>query len=192
MLSITDLLRYPHITKPNQLLHNLNTDLKLTFKLKMTTDYIEKPHKRSPALIAIVIYKAFTAALLAITCIALFLTINNYQYLADFSDEYALTGKREILKWLLEYILNLNPRTLQFSGIVTGLYAGVTTAEAIGLWYQQGWARILVLALVGISIPPEIYEIIVGISPLKLVVLLVNLAVFWYLLRHSLNEDVTN
>lgn len=192
MLSITDLLLYPHIIQPIQLRANFNTVLKVTLKLNLIINYMEIQRKRSPALLAIVMYKAFTALLLAITSIALFLTIHNYQYLADFSDEYALTGKREILKWLLEYILNLNPRTLQFSGIVTGLYAGVTTAEAIGLWYQQGWARILVLALVGISIPPEIYEIIVGISPLKLVILLVNLAVFWYLLRHSLNEDVTN
>jgi uncharacterized membrane protein (DUF2068 family) len=52
------------------------------------------------------------------------------------------------------------------------------------LWYQKSWARLLVLGLVGISIPPEIFELIKKITIPKFLVILVNVAVFWYLLQH--------
>ena len=143
-------------------------------------------NKRTAGLIAIVIYKAFSAVLLAVTSVALFLAVKNSQGLAAFSEEYALTGKREMIKWLIEKIANLNPKTLQFSAVVTGIYAFVTAIEAIGLWYQKAWARILVLVIVGIGTLPEMFELFRGISPLKLVVLVLNIAVFWYLLGHSI------
>lgn len=140
--------------------------------------------KHSVGLVAIICYKAFVASLLMVTSIALLLALKNYQYLEDFSDNYVLEGKESIINWLVEKLLNYNPKTLVFSGIGSGIYAIVTAIEAIGLWYEKPWAHILVLVLVGISIPPEIYELIRGISIIKLVVFLVNLGVFWYLLRN--------
>ncbi|MDZ7956711.1 MAG: DUF2127 domain-containing protein [Aulosira sp. DedQUE10] len=140
--------------------------------------------KRSVGLVTIVCYKGFVASLLMVTSVALLLALKNYQYLEELSDNYVLEGKASIIHWLVEKILNYNPKTLVFSGIASGIYAIVTAIEAIGLWYEKRWAHILVLVLVGISIPPEIYELIRGISIIKLVVFLVNLGVFWYLLRN--------
>jgi len=119
-----------------------------------------------------------------VTSIALFLALKNYQMLDDFSDNYVLEGKAKIIDWILDKILNLNPQTLVFASFSSGIYAIVTTIEAIGLWYEKRWAHILVLCLVGISLPLEVYELMRGISPIKLVIFLVNAAVFWYLLRN--------
>jgi|SRR6476469_3953621 len=143
-------------------------------------------NKRAPGLIAIVAYKAFTASLLAVTAVALFLTLNNYQSLDRFAEDYALTGKREIIIWVLEKITTFDPKTIKYSGLLAAAYSIVTAIEAVGLWYQKVWATILVLVLVGVSIPVEIVELIKGISLLKLIVFLVNAAVFWYLLRHAI------
>lgn len=140
--------------------------------------------KRSFGLMAIVSYKAFVATLLLITSIALFFALKNHQYLEDFSDSYVLEGKAQIIDWVVGKILNLNPKKLAFSGVATGIYAIVTAIEAVGLWYEKRWAHILVLVLVGISIPPEIYELIRGLSPIKLVVFLLNIGVFWYLFQN--------
>jgi hypothetical protein len=82
---------------------------------------IMKKNKRTPGLIAIVIYKAFSAILLAVVSVALFLAVKNSQFLVAFSEEYALTGKREIIKFSLEKITSVNPRTLQFSAIATAI-----------------------------------------------------------------------
>ncbi|MGV0027418.1 DUF2127 domain-containing protein [Phormidesmis priestleyi] len=137
--------------------------------------------KRPFGLLAIVFYKAFVASLLTVTAIAIFLTLKNFEGLQDFAESYELEGKSGIITWLLEKVLNIDPKTLRFSAIGTAIYASVTAIEAVGLWFEKRWAHILVLVLVGISIPPEIYELIQGISPLKLIVFIVNIAVFWYL-----------
>ncbi|MBD2605751.1 DUF2127 domain-containing protein [Scytonema hofmannii FACHB-248] len=140
--------------------------------------------KRPPGLIAIVIYKGFVALLLTATSIVLLLALKKHDTLVVFSESYILEGKREVIEWLLEKIINIKPQTLKFSGIATVIYAVVTAIEAIGLWYEKTWAKILVIGLVGISIPPEIYELIKGISILKIIVFLVNIAVLNYLIRH--------
>jgi uncharacterized membrane protein (DUF2068 family) len=140
--------------------------------------------KRPLGLVAIVFYKSFAALLLMVTSIALLLTLKNYQTLEAFSENYVLESKSIIIDWLLNKVLNLNPRTLAFSGIGAGIYAIVTAIEAVGLWYEKRWAHILVLGLVGISIAPEIYELIRGISLLKTFIFLLNLAVFAYLFRN--------
>ncbi len=142
-------------------------------------------------LAAIVFYKAFSASLLAMTSVALLLALKNREGLEYFSNEYVLRGKIEIIKWLLEKFVNLNPRTIEFSGIAAGVYAAVSAIEAIGLWYQKTWAMLLVVGLVGISIPAEIYELIRGASPVKISVFLVNVVVFGYLLHHWLKSRKT-
>ena len=140
--------------------------------------------QRPPGLIAIVIYKSFVASLLTVTSIALLLALKNHQALEDFSESFFLESKLKIVEFLLDKVLVLKPKTLLFSGLAAELYAVITAVEAIGLWYEKGWATILVLVLVGISIPPEIFELIRGVTVLKLVLFIANVAVFWYLLHH--------
>ncbi|MEJ6484503.1 DUF2127 domain-containing protein [Nostoc punctiforme UO1] len=140
--------------------------------------------KRPLGLVAIVVYKSFAALLLMVTSIALLLTLKNYQTLEAFSENYVLEGKSIIIDWILKKVINLNPRTLAFSGIGAGVYAIITSIEAVGLWYEKRWAHVLVLGLVGISIPPEVYELVRGISLIKIFIFLLNLAVFGYLLRN--------
>ncbi|BDI20786.1 hypothetical protein ANSO36C_65880 (plasmid) [Nostoc cf. commune SO-36] len=140
--------------------------------------------KRPPGLIAIVIYKGFVALLLTATSIILLLALKKHDTLVAFSESYILEGKREVIEWLLEKIINIKPQTLKFSGIATAIYAVVTAIETIGLWYEKTWAKILVIGLVGISIPPEIYELIRGVTILKFLVFMANIAVLWYLIRH--------
>ncbi len=140
--------------------------------------------QRPPGLIAIVLYKSFVASLLSVTSIALLLALKNHQALEDFSESYLLESKLKIVEFLLDKILSIKPKTLLFSGLAAGLYAALTAVEAVGLWYEKGWATILVLVLVGISIPPEIYELFQGVTILKLVVFVANVAMLWYLLHH--------
>ncbi len=46
-------------------------------------------NKRSPGLVAIVIYKGFVALLLTATSIILLLALNNHQSLVEFSESYS-------------------------------------------------------------------------------------------------------
>ncbi|MEG3987346.1 DUF2127 domain-containing protein [Microcoleus sp. S28C3] len=140
--------------------------------------------QRAPGLIAIVLYKTFVAFLLIVTSIALLFALKNHQALEDFSESYLLETKLKIVEFLLDKVLQIQPKTLLFSGLAAGVYAVLTVLEAVGLWYEKGWATILVLVLVGISIPPEIYELVEGFTVIKLAVFIANIAVLWYLLHH--------
>ena len=140
--------------------------------------------QRPIALRLIVFYKCFVATLLFITAIAAIFVMKNHEELAEFSSSYLLSTKLFIVKWLVNKLLTIAPNSLKLSGIVAGVYALVTAIEAIGLWYEKEWAMLLVLGLVGISIPPEVFELIQGITVIKLLVFSINMAMFLYLLRH--------
>lgn len=140
--------------------------------------------QRPTALRLIVLYKCFEATLLLITAIAAIFVMKNQEDLAEFSSSYLLTTKFSIVKWLANKLLTIDSNSLKLSGIVAGVYALVTAIEAIGLWYEKDWATLLVLGLVGISIPPEIFELIRGITVIKLLVFSINIAIFLYLLCH--------
>jgi uncharacterized membrane protein (DUF2068 family) len=140
--------------------------------------------RRPIGLVAIVVYKGFVALMLAITSIALLLALKNRQNLVEFSEPYALESNRFLINWVLDKILNMNPRTLEFSGIATGLYAIVSGVEAIGLWYEKAWAEVLVISIVGLSIPFELFELLQKVSLLKLGILTVNIMVLLYLVRN--------
>jgi uncharacterized membrane protein (DUF2068 family) len=144
---------------------------------------VSKIGKRPKALIAIVAYKSFTATLLGITSIAIFWTFKNFEGLEEFSKSLTLEGKRGIIAWILEKLLNFSPRRLEFTAIAAAVYALVTAIEAVGLWYEKAWARWLVIGVVAVSIPAEVFEITRGISPVKLIIFILNLAILWYLLR---------
>jgi uncharacterized membrane protein (DUF2068 family) len=143
---------------------------------------------RPPALVAIVIYKFFTVGLLLCVAIGLFLTSKKHDALFTFAEEYMMTGKREIIKAGLQQVLSISTTKMQFGAVVALVYGTVNAIEAVGLWYQKAWATILVVGIVGLTIPVEIYEIIEKASIVKFVVFAINLAMFIYLLRHALEE----
>jgi uncharacterized membrane protein (DUF2068 family) len=145
-------------------------------------------NKRSSALIAIVVYKACTALLFAAVSIVLSFSWRNYDSLSAFADEYTWTGNIKILQWLLEKVLSFDAHALQTAGHIAGAYALVLAVAAAGLWYQKFWASVLLLVLLASSIPVEVYELLHGISPGKLIVFLLNVVVFLYLLRETLSH----
>lgn len=143
---------------------------------------------RPPALVAIVIYKFVTVGLLICVAIGLLLASNKHDDLLTFAEEYMTTGKREIIKAGLRQILSISTPKMQFGAVVALVYATVNAIEAFGLWYQKAWATLLVVGIVGMTIPVEIYEIIAKASIVKLGVFAINVAMFIYLLRHALAE----
>jgi uncharacterized membrane protein (DUF2068 family) len=146
----------------------------------------QKPRPR--ALVAIVVYKCFTIGLLAFVAIGLFLTSKKYDDLFTFAEAYMTVGKREIIKSGLAQVLSVSTTKMQLGAIVALIYAAVNILEAVGLWHQKAWATILVVGIVGLTIPVEIYEIIEKASIVKVGIFTINVAMFVYLLRHALAE----
>ncbi len=149
---------------------------------------MSEPEPRPRALVAIVIYKCFTVGLLTFVAIGLFLTSKKHDSLFALAEEYMMTGKREIIKAGLTQVLSVSTTKMQLGALIALVYAAVNGIEAFGLWNQKAWATILVVGIVGITIPVEVYEIIQKASIVKFVVFAINIAMFIYLLRHAIAE----
>jgi uncharacterized membrane protein (DUF2068 family) len=139
---------------------------------------------RPMGLIAIVGYKSVVTVVFSILAISLLVAARKYTEVENLADALELTSKHRIIEWVLDKILNFSPKKLGFVGAASALYAIVSGIEAVGLWQKKVWAHWLVIGLVGSSIFPEIYELIHGLTPLKVIVFALNVIMLWYLLTH--------
>ena len=71
---------------------------------------------------------------------------------------------------------------LYAAAVVVTAYAVLETIEAVGLWLTKRWAEYLTFVATAVLIPIEVYEIVGGVSALKVLTLVVNVAIALYLL----------
>jgi uncharacterized membrane protein (DUF2068 family) len=82
----------------------------------------------------------------------------------------------------LQYLFAVNIKNLYLVGAAIAAYALLEGIEAIGLWFAKRWAEYLTFVATIVFIPYEINELIKGITALKLVAFIINVAVAVYLL----------
>ena len=66
---------------------------------------------------------------------------------------------------------------------VAFVYSGLFVIEGIGLMRKKRWAEYLTVIATALLIPVELYEVIRDFGPVKLTVLVLNMAVVWFLIR---------
>ena len=81
----------------------------------------------------------------------------------------------------LQKLANLPPNRIKGLGVGSFVYAGLFLIEGIGLWMVRRWAEWFTVIVTSSLVPVEIYEIHRHPSPLKILVLIINLAVVGYL-----------
>ena len=91
-------------------------------------------------------------------------------------------GNRHVAM-LLARVANLNPAQVKKLGLVGLLYAGLFLVEGTGLWLQRRWGEWATVVITGLLVPVEVYEIARHPSVVKVLVLIVNVAVVWYLVH---------
>jgi uncharacterized membrane protein (DUF2068 family) len=82
---------------------------------------------------------------------------------------------------LLERCVDLNPQRLKELSFGTFFYAALLLTEGTGLALGKRWAEYFTIIATSSFIPLEIYEIFHHANVTKVVVLLINVAVVWYL-----------
>jgi uncharacterized membrane protein (DUF2068 family) len=88
----------------------------------------------------------------------------------------------EYIARLLEKAANLSPNKIKGLGIVSFIYAGLFLTEGIGLWLVKRWAEWFTIIITSSLVPFEVYEIHRHPTPIKILVLVINVAVVGYLL----------
>jgi uncharacterized membrane protein (DUF2068 family) len=89
-------------------------------------------------------------------------------------------GRRHI-DLALEKLTSIPPKRIRAFGIGTFIYAGLFLTEGIGLWMLKLWAEWFTVIATGSLIPLEAYEIYRRPTPIKIAVLIVNVAVVVFL-----------
>jgi uncharacterized membrane protein (DUF2068 family) len=82
----------------------------------------------------------------------------------------------------LRRLFAVNVVSLYAVGAGIAAYAVLEGAEAAGLWLGRRWAEYLTFIATVIFVPYEVYELTRGISVLKVLALVINLAIVAYLL----------
>jgi uncharacterized membrane protein (DUF2068 family) len=71
---------------------------------------------------------------------------------------------------------------LYLVGLAVSAYAALEASEAVGLWLSRRWAEYLTFIATVVFVPYEVYELIKGVSTLKILALVINLVIVVYLL----------
>jgi uncharacterized membrane protein (DUF2068 family) len=83
---------------------------------------------------------------------------------------------------------NLSPNKIKELGLTSFVYAALFLTEGIGLWLLQRWAEWLTVIITSSLVPLEVYEIYRHPTPIKIIVLVINIAIVGYLLYRIAKE----
>lgn len=145
---------------------------------------MKAPHDRLLRVIAV--FKFLKAVfLMALSVGALRLL---HQDLGDILEHWigalGLDPGNRYLDALLARTSRLTADQIKKMGIGGLLYAALFLAEGTGLWLRKRWGEWLTVMITSSLLPVEIYEIIRHPTAVRVVVLVVNVGIVWYLVHH--------
>src|ERR1700726_464479 len=91
----------------------------------------------------------------------------------------------------LQKVADLTPQKIKSLGVVSFIYAGLFLTEGIGLWLVKRWAEWFSVIITTSLVPVEVYEIYRHPHPIKILVLILNIAVVGYLV-YRIRSERTN
>ncbi len=89
---------------------------------------------------------------------------------------------------VIQKVTRLSPNRIKELGLGSFIYAALFLTEGIGLWLLQRWAEWFTVIITSSLVPLEVYEIYRHPTPIKIVVLAINIAVVAYLLYRIAKE----
>lgn len=84
--------------------------------------------------------------------------------------------------------LNVNPHQLKLLSVGTFIYSGLFLTEGTGLLLRKRWAEYFTVISTGAFIPLEVYELAKHVTPVKIAVMIINVAIVVYLILRLRNE----
>ncbi len=78
----------------------------------------------------------------------------------------------------------MTPSSLAWIASGTLLYALLLLVESLGMMFRVFWAAWLAIGETAFFIPIEIYHLLRDFSPVVFIILVINVAVVWYLVKH--------
>ncbi|MGA2623259.1 MAG: DUF2127 domain-containing protein [Bacteroidota bacterium] len=139
----------------------------------------------------IALFKLLKAVLLAIVAVGALSLVNR-----DIAEKVGrwvavvhVDPDNRYIQKLMTKLTTLDPRRLEAIGAGTIIYAAIFTIEGIGLLMRKRWAQYLTVVTTALLIPLEIYEVFSHTKIPRIVLLIVNTAIVWYLARRLAHKQ---
>lgn len=115
------------------------------------------------------------------------------QWFSDFIVRHNIDAENRYVQAIMEKLAGVDNNKLILFSIGSFLYSGLDFTEGLGLWFEKRWAEYLTAVATAIFVPFEIYEIYERFTFFRVLILIVNLFVIWYLstrLRDEKKEEI--
>ena len=93
---------------------------------------------------------------------------------------------------LLVKVWFVDDRTLAKISAGTFFYAALLLIEGVGLWLAKRWAKYFTVIITGSLLPLEAYELAKRLSLARILVIVINIALVWYLVATLKKEPAAN
>jgi uncharacterized membrane protein (DUF2068 family) len=151
---------------------------------------LKLPTSKSKTLLLIGVFKLFKGfTLLVVAFGALrFLHHDLSQSIEHWIKVLRIDPENHYVNAVLARALNVNPHQLKALSIGTFFYAAIFLTEGTGLLLRKRWAEYFTIISTGALIPLEVYELVKHVTPVKIVVMIVNVAIVVYLILQLRGE----
>ena len=140
---------------------------------------------RSSLLPWIVAFKAVKTILLTTLGVTLLLALHRdpVDLVLQVAEAIHLPLTSRLFDRILSLAIGTTPKKEVVAAITAFAYAGLMGTEGVGLHLRRPWARWFTIGATSSLIPIELYEVLREPRPLRILVLVVNVAVVVYLWR---------
>ncbi len=142
----------------------------------------------------IAVFKILKGIVLLIVGIKLLTLLNKdvAEWAMDFVNRHGIDAENRFVHAALEKIAGVNKNQLMAMSGGAFLYSSLQMTEGIGLWMEKRWAEYLTVIATSLFIPLELYEIYEKFTWVRVLILIVNLFVVWYLATRLKDEKKEN
>jgi len=132
---------------------------------------------------ALALFEAAKGMLVLLAGLSVFSLLHqNFQLVAEQLIAHAhLNPAKSSPKIFIEAAADLTDGRIRLLAILAFLYALMRFVEAYGLWFARRWAEWFALLSGGVYVPIELYELLKGVTWIKIGFVLVNLVIVLYM-----------
>ncbi len=147
-------------------------------------DAVPRKHRSAPLLL-IGAFKLLKATLLVLVGVGAHKLLHHdvAEQLSDWISEIRIDPHNRYLYAAIQKLGMLDDHKLREISFGSFFYAALLTIEGVGLCLRKRWAEFFTVGMTMSLIPLEIFEIYRRATTIRVALLLVNLAIVWYLIK---------
>jgi uncharacterized membrane protein (DUF2068 family) len=139
--------------------------------------------EKSSTVLLIALFKLFKGVLLVTVALGTFRLVHRdvHESLMRWAHELHVDPEGRKANAVITKVSFVQPKQLEELGAGELFYSALLLTEGIGLLMRRRWAEYFTVISTAVFLPLEIYELFERVSATRILVLLINAAIVWYL-----------